>query len=198
MLTSAFIVGKAILEDGVARQVANFDAKLRLQAAQVKQDLDFKAGQIRYTSAAEFTRIAATFGISEGELKVRFKLGLLDAALKMATTKVDGRRIYAALATELTRIKAATTLDADKLEVEMAGKDALFDMETYKYGCAVMASISGGVPRTSESASLTSTAIGGALSGAAAGAMIGSAAPGIGTAAGAVGGAILGLAAAFV
>ncbi len=148
VVSSAWAIGKANLDADVARDVAQLDAKLRMQNPALAQE-------------------AARTAIQQ-------KQGNMEAAKALVGVEVEISRQVAVLAAEVGRILTAARLDVDKTSMEMAAKDRLFDLETFQYGSNVMAGISGGTAHASPQGSTTQNAIGGAMSGAAAGAAIAS------------------------
>ncbi len=173
VMSSAFVIGLANINSEIMRDAAQLDAKLRANNPML--------------------------GLEKAKIEVQQTQGNQETAHRLVATELDSHRLVVVLATEIARIYSAARLDADKVEVEMAAKDRLFDLETFQYGANVMASISGGTAHSSPQGSTIGTAIGGALSGAAAGAMVAGAV--WGSAAGPAGmaiGAALGLAGALM
>jgi hypothetical protein len=152
------------------------------------------------------------FTLGEANMRARDNLSVakLDAELRLQSRRVgwqlaiswvqmtvEWNKQVATLATEVAIRYIEARFKADQVDIEMAAKDVLFDLETYQYGSNVMASISGAVVRGQGGTSGISAALGGVLSGAATGAAIGSVVPLLGTTVGASVGAALGLAAAI-
>lgn len=172
VVSSAFVLGKAIIDAEIVRDGAQLDAKLRIQNT--------------------------TLALEAARTKVQQNQGNQESARQLASAEFESLRLITVLATEIARIYTAARLDVDKTTTEFSAKDRLFDLETFQYGSNVMAGIAGGTAHPSPQGSTASNAIGGALSGAAAGAMAGSAIPGVGTAVGAGVGGAMGLLSAFL
>lgn len=147
VMSSAFPIGRSLIEVGRNREVAKFDAEMRMKL--------------------------------HGELALQF------ITLK---TELDGR--LASLKIEAGRIGAVLKKEETDVNLEITQHNALWDLEVYKYGCNVMAAISGAsTVQDKRGPSKGQSAVGGALSGAAVGTSI---SPGYGTVAGAVVGGIAG------
>jgi hypothetical protein len=150
VISSAFVIGRAILTDGRDKDVAKYDADLRYKV----------------------------FG---------------DDAIKLIALKLQYKKLMSDMTLESRRIKIVAKKEQLDSQLVIDEKDALWDLEIYKYGANFLASIAGaavaqGAPIPG--ASMTQSAIGGALAGAGIGTMI---APGVGTVIGGVVGAAAGL-----
>ena len=173
VVSSAFVLGKAIIDAEIVRDGAQLDAKLRIQNGNL--------------------------ALEAARTKVQQNQGNQESARQLASAEFESMRLITVLTAEIARIYTAARLDVDKTTVEFAAKDRLFDLETFQYGSNVMAGISGGTAHVSPQGSTASNAIGGALSGAAAGAMLAGASGGaVGGPAGMAIGAGLGLLSAFL
>lgn len=154
VVSSAFVMGQAIIEDGQTRQVAKYAADLHMKA-------------------------------------------FSDDAIKVIELKLQYQYQLSGLIIEANRMKIVAKKEEVDVNLKIGESDGLWDLEVFKFGGNLLASISGaavGVPKHATA----STAIGGALSGVAAGAMIGSAMPGIGTTLGAIAGGFLGFGAGLL
>lgn len=151
VLSSAFVIGRAIIEDGQTRQVAKYGADLHLKA----------------------------FG---------------DDAIKIIQMKLEFQKVVSSLIIEANRLKIVAKKEEADGNLKIDESDALWDLEVYKYGGNLLASISGAniSSQRHQGSSTASSVIGGTLSGAAAGAFIGMETGMWGGPAGAIGGAILG------
>lgn len=157
VMSSAFVIGRALIEDGQTRQVAKYSADLHLKA----------------------------WG---------------DDAIRVIALKLQYQSIVSNLTAETNRLKIVAKSNEIEENLKIDKKDALWDLELYKYGVNLLAGISGGtVDQDDREPSTAQQAIGGALSGAAAGAMIAGASGGaIAGPVGILGGMALGAASAFL
>lgn len=175
VLSSAFVIGNALIADGKTKQLAQNDAKIRL---------------VRLTDGRNLA-------LSRVEAQKAWKMQNAELAMKHMSLIIEWRKTITSLSIEFARIYIAARHDSDTTAVELSTKDALWDVELYQYGCNVLSAISGAALSKGVSAGKGSSlggALSGALSGAAAGAMIMPANPVLGAA---VGGTI-GLAASFM
>jgi len=128
------------------------------------------------------------FTIGEANMRARDNLSVakLDAELRLQSRRVgwqlaiqwvglvsEWERQIVGLATEVAVRYMEARFKADQIDVEIAAKDTLFDLDTYQYGSNVMASISGAVVRGQGGTSGISAALGNAVSGMSAGAKLG-------------------------
>jgi hypothetical protein len=207
-LTNLFDTFFATLDDAAAR-AAIVAAEAALLDARMTADIlpEFQRG-MRDIGAV----LTTGFTVGEANMRARDNLSVakLDAELQLQARRVgwqmsmqwvqlniDWNRLVATLADEVAIRYIEARYKGDQLDVEMAAKDMLFNLEVYQYGSNVLASIAGATVATKPESSMISTALGGIMSGAASGAAVGSVVPGLGTTAGAIGGALLGLAAAI-
>jgi len=152
VLSSAFVIGRAIIEDGQTRQVAKYSADLHLKA----------------------------FG---------------DDAIRIIQLKLDYQKVVSSLIIEANRLKIVAKKEEADGNLKIDESDALWDLEVYKYGGNLLASISGASTTSGkhQGSSTAQSVIGGALSGAAAGALYGmTEGAAVGSAPGAIIGGILG------
>ncbi len=145
--SSAFAIGRALLEENLDRQVAKYSADLNLKL---------------YS----------------------------DDALKLIQLKLEYQRAATMALADIHRIKIVAKKEEADRGAEIDEKDALWDLEVFKYGGNMLAAIGGGTTAT-QKPSTAQSVIGGALAGAAAGGMVGG--PW-----GALGGAVLGAAAGLL
>jgi len=159
--SSAFAIGRGIIDGDIVKKVAEFDAKLRTQGFALK---------------LEGVRLSIAQVQSKSEI-----------ALKLSMGKQENKRQVSVLASEIGRLYSAARLEVDKTGVEFSAKDRTFDLSTYQYGANVLASIAGAAVSQKVEGSMIQGVLGGAFSGAAAGTAI---MPGWGTAIGGVLGGI--------
>ena len=138
VVSSAFVIGRALIEENQDRQVAKYSAELHMKS----------------------------FG---------------DDAIKVIQLKLEYQRMVSHLIAEIYRIKIVAKKEENDVNMDIDDKDALWDLEVFKYGGNLLAAIGGGTVAQGKGPSTVQSAIGGGLSGAAAGAMIGSqiSAPGL-------------------
>lgn len=173
VVSSAFPIGEAIIEAFKNRDIAKFDADLRLRAAELEVAIE----EMNLKSDIEYEKMYL-----EGTSQM----------LRLRLQRIAWEEGYVRTVIEANRIKIVAKKEENDVNMEIDKDDALWDLECFQYGSNVMASISGGTSGSGKP-SKTASAIGGALSGAAAGAQIGSVIPGIGTGVGAAIGAGVGL-----
>lgn len=168
VMSSAFVIGEAIIEGMVDRDVAKYQGELRTKAFLLKDQL--------VAESLLKKNIGYTVGAEQMVKYVSLKLGANEAL-----TKITVQTQLAALESERAEAEA-------QLEIDEA--DATWDLSVFQYGANVMAAPGGGtmVP-TKRGPSRTQAGIAGAASGAAMGTYV---SPGMGTAIGAVAGYYLG------
>lgn len=148
--SSAFAIGRALIEQNQDRQVNKFAAELHLKAAS-------------------------------------------DDALKLIQMKLEYQKSVSQMLAEAYRIKIVAKKEETDSNLEFDEKDALWDLEVFKYGGNLIASIGGGTSDNAKIPSKSQSVIGGAMSGAAAGAMMSGGNPYV-----TAGGAFLGAASAMM
>jgi len=147
VVSSAFVIGKALIEENQDRQVALYSSQLHLKAKS-------------------------------------------DDSLKIVMMKLEYQKAVSQMIAEAYRIKIVAKKEETDMNLKIGESDAMWDLDVFKSGAAMLAAISGGVP-SEKLPSQGASMLGGALSGAAAGAMI--AGPW-----GAAGGAVLGAASSLL
>ena len=170
VLTSAFVIGQAIIEGMVDRDVAQYQGELRTKAYLLKDQLvadSLLKKNIAYTLSAEHM--------------IKYVEMMLSANQALAGITVQTQQF----ALEAERSEAETQLEIDEADVT-------WDLSVFQYGANVMAAPGGGTAvSTKRGPTRTQAMIGGAAAGAAMGTAI---SPGYGTAIGAVVGAAAGYA----
>lgn len=184
VVSSAFVIGQAIIEGFRDTDVAKHESGLRVAAAVKNADVDVAEAQININKDVSVEQIR----VSASDQMIRFLL-----------QKYSWEEAYTKIVVEGKRIKIVAKKEENDVELKIDEADALWDLEVFQYGGNLLAAIGGGTASPSgKGPSQMQSALGGAMSGAAAGAMIGSVVPGIGTAVGAIAGAILGGGSAFL
>jgi len=169
VMSSAFVIGQAIIEGMTDRDVAKYQGELRTKAFLLKDQL--------VADSLVKKNIAYTISAEQMVKYVGMMLGSNDS---LARLTLDAE--YRALEVERTE---------EENQLEIDGAEIAWPLELYQYGANLIASISGGVGvvQARRGPTKTQATIGGAASGAAMGSAV---SPGWGTAIGAVVGAYLG------
>jgi hypothetical protein len=164
--SSAFAIGRAVMENTNSRIVGRTDAEARLQ------HLNF------------YMNSWLTLTQQQRQL-----------AVQITMAEAERHRLVAVVSLEIARLYTAARYDIDIINVEMAAKDRRWDMENLQYAANVLAGISGAAVTRAAPVNQSSIggAVSAMASGAAMGAMAGSVIPGVGTMWGAAIGAGLGL-----
>jgi len=151
VVSSAFVIGRALIEEVQLRQVSKYSADLHSKA-------------------------------------------FSDDAIKIIELKLMYQHQLSSLVVETNRMKIVAKKEEAESNLKIDESDAVWDLEVFKYGGNLLASISGAAVSTAKDrqGGGIASAIGGALSGAATGAMVTGGNP-IGIAAGAVLGLAAGL-----
>lgn len=138
--TSSFTLGEANIQAEITRNIADYDAKLRLESRRNAVQL-----------AIEWTKVVVQWNIS-----------CWSSALETAIRYSEAR------------------MKVDQLDMEFAGKDRLFALETFQYGSNVMASIAGAAAGKVSETSGIATTLGNMASMASMGLLTGAMVPGAG------------------
>lgn len=158
----------------------------------------------------DVARFNSELAMQEYGRKQALVLGAVGDMVRLLTIKVDSDRTASNMTTEINRMAIVANADFLKHDLEIAAKDASWNLEIWQYGANLLASVSGGtsIPGSGTQGDLAQgpNMLGGALSGAATGAMLGGAltpaagalmgtaiAPGVGTAVGAGVGMLAGM-----
>lgn len=182
VMSSAFVLGEAYLDASRDRDIANYQAELRMKTFLLADELNSREA------------------MAENEFNLKIELSKADAILKTADSLLtkqiavlEYRKIIAHYAIEAKRLAIAALNEQATNDTKFIDMDSRWDFDIYQYGANMLAAISGGVA-TPPQRSQGMSALGGALSGAASGAMVGSSFGPYGTAIGAGVGAIAGYA----
>jgi hypothetical protein len=188
VVSSAFPIGEAIIEAFRDRDVAEYDAKLRLEAEIKNAEINTEVRKINILKNLDLWK-----GNKQDYLTASGQM------LQLMMNRIGWEEGYAKSFIESKRIKIVAKKEQTDQDAKIDEEDALWDLEVFQFGANVMAGIQGGTSGArAKQPSMLQSMIGGALSGAASGAMIGSAIPGVGTAIGAGIGGVLGLASGFL
>jgi len=158
--TTTYGMGLAILESELNHDINQFESKLHLQ---IFNDL-LPNLILKYV---------------EGELMAKqYSNAFIAQAIpmigKLFEQKLNGYADLTRMTAEINRISLVAKGEEQKLQIELEVRDALWDLELFKYGSPVMAAAPGGVSETGQTP-LTAgqSALGGALAGASIGAATG-------------------------
>lgn len=181
VVSSAFAIGKGVIEEGRDAEVAKHASGLRIKAFMLKDTILADATKDRNTLELNLITRGASDMLVAMVNRVQFQQGITHLLIETNRLKIVAKKE-----------QTDTDLDIDE-------SAATWDINVFQHGANLLASIGGGtlVPDEKKKSVLGST-IGGALSGAAMGAIIGSAVPGIGTGVGALAGGLLGAASGFL
>lgn len=191
VVSSAFVIGRSVIEGFRDREVAKHASTLRVNAALKNVDVeianmkkDVQVGMVNLGAETEYMK-----SYLEGSNQMlRLMLQRISFESEYMKTVIEGKRI-----------KIVAEKEEADVNLKIDEDDALWDLETFQYGANVLASIGSGTSTTGiKKPSQLSSAIGGGLSGAVAGAMIGGAKGGVGGPIGAGIGAILGIGSSFL
>jgi hypothetical protein len=184
VVSSAFVVGAAVIEGFRTRDVAKHESGLRVAAQLKNADVEVKVAIANLSKdvGVSQTRVSATSDI-----------------LRFLMQKYAWEEAYARLVIEANRIKIVAKKEESEVNLEIDEADASWDLEVFQHGANMLASIGGGTssPQKRKKNQMAS-AIGGALTGAAGGAMVGASYGTAGGPYGAVIGAVLGAAAGLL
>lgn len=178
VMTSSFVIGKALIYAEKDRNVAKYTADLKLASHTARSDAISKTGIAMLDEKVKLAALYLPLAKSYSD----FYIQGIDFKKQLTSMVLDSLRII---------IIAKKEQQDEDLKIDRA--NALWDIEMYKYAGSLLGAYQGtysvqeGVSKTG-----MGTALGGAMSGAAAGAMMGSVVPGIGTAMGAVIGGVMG------
>lgn len=161
-MTSAFVIGEAILLAERNRQVAKFTTDLKVKNAELAQ----------------------------GKYQVWTKH--IELIMEHEVQQLEFQKAVAHYTIEANRIKIVAKKEEDEQNYTYDELSAKWGLELFEHGAKMMGSISGGVTNSGRTPSKAASAIGGALSGAAAGAAIGAKVGAIGGPMGALAGGLLG------
>lgn len=205
--SSAYMFGMALLQAEQARETAEFEKELRLNAWQIGYNAFyqsfvqmFQQGMLTHRtiydreistalSASQLSLEADRVNKSADEQRY---LQALQITYQLLTNRTELKRTISQLITEQKRVEFVATHEYEGAELDREVRDAKWGMEVLDQGMAVLGAPGGGSRALPEKPSRSASALGGGLQGAAAGAAAGSTVPGVGTVAGAILGAGLG------
>jgi len=180
VMSSAFVIGKALIYSERDAQIAKYTADIRLKAWELNNAWKEHRNQVSFQAAT---------GMLDGHLKGID--GYRQLALITADIYIKGVEFKRALTTmtlEMLRVGiVAKKEEADEnLRIDVA--DAKWPLELYQHGANLLAGIGGGTHTTEggRKPSTSSSVLGGAMSGAAMGAMVMPANPMMGAGIGAI------------
>ena len=152
VVSSAFVIGEALIEEGRDRDVAKYQADLRTSLTQLRTTL---------TADMDKARVAS-------------KMSMLGMSNDLIRLKGEMLKISGQTHVEFDRISIVANQEQINKNVELDAKDALWDLETWQYAANVLAAPGGGtsIPTAAKGNEFKS-ALGGAMSGAAAGSAFG-------------------------
>lgn len=168
VMSSAFVIGAALIEEGRDKEVAKYGTGLRLQ---------------NYSQRNQF---AVTSVISLIQSKIQALTSDGDLAYRMAILDLDFQKAVTTLLLDATRTRIVAKKEELDSELELEEKEAKWELEVFQFGANLLAGISGGASQLVPKQNKIASALGGALSGASAGMAMSGGNP-IG---GAIGGAI--------
>ena len=193
-LAGEILAHNAIVDDQIISEILpRFQAGMRdINAVNSSQ---FVIGQavIEGMAQRDKNKFAADLRIKAWELKMGTVIKGSEDIIQMVTAKLEFNKAVVHYGIEARRIKVVMKNEETQFNIEMDEKDALWDIELFKHGGNLLASISGAATSQGDSGpSKGSSILGGALSGAAFGASVTGGNP-IGAAIGGVVGGIGGL-----
>jgi hypothetical protein len=166
VVSSAFVIGRAIIEGMRDRDVAKHSSGLRLDVSKFNLDSSMKKEELRALTTNAY--LADQISRKNSELQGT------DQIMRTLISKFSWREAYARLVIESNRMKIVAKKEENEANYSITESSATWDLEVFQYGANLLSSIGGGtfVPREKKR-NTAATALGGALSGAAGGAMIG-------------------------
>lgn len=213
VMSSAFVMGMAMLERDFIAEIMDYEAKeLLLQFRQ--SYASFLEYHIRFLSQnieayrAEATTALETFArLFESNLRTHFMERQaqqqfvnegISSMVRNMQAQIDRGQAVANLQTEVSRMSIVAKSEEQKNNLEIDAHEALWDLELWKYGANMLSAQhgGGGMGGDARKPNPIASALGGALSGAATGATIATAIS-TGAAAGPIGagiGALIGIA----
>ena len=185
VVSSAFVIGRAIIEGMRDKDVAKHSSALRLNATNLNLESDMKKEELRSLATRNYLadQIAKKSTVLQGDEQI----------LKVLLSKYAWKESYTKFAIEANRMKIVAKKEETDGNLELSESVATWDLELFQYGANLLASIGSGtmVPKEKKK-NLAASAIGGGLTGAAAGAMYGASSSSITGPVGAAIGTIIG------
>lgn len=166
VVSSAFPIGRAIIEGMCDREVAKHSSALRLTSASLNLESDMKKEELRSLATKNY--------LGDQVVKKTVNLQGDDQILKILLAKYSWKETYTKFAIESNRMKIVAKKEETDTNLEIAESSATWDLEVFQYGGNLLASIGSGtmVPREKKK-NVTSSALGGGLTGSAAGFSVG-------------------------
>lgn len=162
-LTSAFVIGRALVEEGRNKDVAKYSGDLRIQAF-IQKD------KILADNIDRKNMINAQLEMHRRDSIIKST----DRALIDLIARVEFERHVATLTADFKRVQIVAKSEETKQNYSYDEAEALFPMEIYQYAGNMMASIGGGaVTKPAQQPTAMQTALNATLMGATAGAGIG-------------------------
>lgn len=151
VMTSAYVIGAALIEEGRTKEVAKYGTGLRLQ--NYSQRNQFVA-----TSALQLIQTKLQALTSDGDL-----------AYRMAVSDMEFQRAVTAIMADAVRTRIVAKKEELDSELELEEKEAKWKLEVFQFGANLLAGVAGGSSQMVPKQNKIASALGGALSGAAAG-----------------------------
>ena len=171
VMSSAFVVGDALITSQVARDVAKFSAELNFKNEEkLLQYEQVQAGEHTEHNRNIITRnqLEIQQEVSKGSFAMNGEQGID----KLLSTQLQFGTSIAQMTGDANRIKIVAKGEENERNIKFDTKDATWDLEMYQYGGNMMASIAGSaISSGAEEPSTGASVLGGAMSGAATGAM---------------------------
>jgi len=188
VMSSAFVVGRAIIESEatleITRQSAKHDSQLRLAA----RPTDVQAADVAVKIGA-INLERSKVELAEHELELKNAELILSAI----TGRLEFQKSVMMATIESQRIKIVALKEQEDRDLEIDNLDAMWELQLFTHAGNLLAAPAGGTAIPGKTGSAAASAIGGALSGAAMGAMAGATKGSIGGPAGAAVGGVVGL-----
>lgn len=151
VMSSAFVIGTALIEEGRNKEVTKYGTGLRFQNYSQRN-------QFAVTSVISLIQTKIQALTSDGEL-----------AYRMAISDLDFQRAVTTLLMDSTRTRIVAKKEELDAELELEEKEAKWELEVFQFGANLLAGISGGSSQLVPKQNKIASALGGALSGVAAG-----------------------------
>jgi hypothetical protein len=163
-LSSAFVIGRSLIEEGRNIEVAKYSTGLRVEAFKQREEL-----KTRF--CIERNKIIS---MSHSQRQQQVLQAATEMSSLMAQT-ISFEQDLAKLIVESNRIAIVAQSEEVNQNLDLDEKEALWDLEVFEYSNHLIASIAGGTASvTDKKQNKFGSAIGGALSGAGAGLLYGS------------------------
>ncbi len=165
VVSSAFVIGEAVIEGFRDREVAKHGSELRLSARHKNADIGLENERLHLE--------VEKFNVFKEIDLVKARVMAADQMLRLMLQRISFEDGYTKTFIEASRIKIVANKEEIDAGLIMSQKDALWDLEVFQHGANLLASIGSGVAGTKgNEPSQMQSVLGGAMSGAAAGAMV--------------------------